>query len=81
MAQQSTRISQGATICQICKKPKRLNITVPAVFVHPPVVELIVKDHPHWSSDGFICLSDLNHYRGKHFDDLIHADKGELSAL
>ena len=51
------------------------------MFVRPPIVEIIVKDHPHGFSDGFICLPDLNRYRGEYFEDLINADKGELSAL
>jgi hypothetical protein len=50
--------------CQICKKPYRLTAVVPAEFIHPPVVDLIQKDLPEWSSQGFICLFDLNHYRG-----------------
>jgi hypothetical protein len=54
---------------------------MPAVFVHSPTIELIVKEHPDWSPDGFICLPDLNRYRGEYFEDLINADKGELSAL
>src|SRR6185312_14660906 len=29
----------------------------------------------------FICLPDLNRYRGEYFEDLINADKGELSTL
>ena len=81
MTQQSMTMTQHTVSCQICKKPKKLNTVMPAVFVHPPVVELIVKEHPDWSPDGFICLADLNRYRGEYFEDLINADKGELSAL
>ncbi|MGE0681022.1 MAG: DUF1003 domain-containing protein [Candidatus Binatia bacterium] len=81
MAQQTTTTTQHTVSCQICKKPKKLNTVMPAVFVHPPVVELIVKEHSDWSPDGFICLPDLNRYRGEYFEDLINADKGELSAL
>jgi uncharacterized membrane protein len=67
--------------CQICKKSYRLSAVVPAEFVHPPVVEVIQKDLPEWFPQGFICLFDLNHYRGKYFENLVAADKGELSAL
>jgi uncharacterized membrane protein len=81
MTQQSTSMAQHTISCQICKKPKKLNTVMPAIFVHPPVVELIVKEHPDWSPDGFICLPDLNRYRGEYFEDLINADKGELSTL
>lgn len=68
-------------LCQICQKSYRPNAAVPAEFVHPPIVELIQKTHPDWSPHGFICLIDLNHYRGEYFEDLVEIDKGELSAL
>lgn len=67
--------------CQICEKSYRPNAVVPAEFVHPPIVDLILKAHPDWSPHGYICLTDLNHYRGEYFEDLVEIDKGELSAL
>lgn len=67
--------------CQICKKSYRPNAVVPAEFVHPPIVDLILKAHPDWSPHGYICLADLSHYRGEYFEDLVEIDKGELSAL
>lgn len=86
MTQQSSppsrRPSATRTIqCQICRKSYKLTAVVPADFIHPPVVELIQKEHPEWSSQGFICLTDLNHYRGKYFENLVAADKGEISTL
>jgi uncharacterized membrane protein len=81
MAQQSMTRTQHTVSCQICKKPKKVNAVMPAVFVDPSVVELIVREHPDWSPDGFICLPDLNRYRSEYFEVLINADKGELSAL
>jgi uncharacterized membrane protein len=67
--------------CQICKKSFRISALAPAELVHPPVVALIQKEHPEWSSQGFICLNDLNHFRGEYFENLISLDRGELSAL
>ena len=81
MARQSPTRTRPTVSCQICKKLKPLNTVVPAELVHPPLVDLIVKEHPDWSPDGFICLPDLNHYRGEYVEDLINADKGELSPL
>ena len=81
MAQQSMMRTQHTVSCQICKKPKNVHAVMPAVFVDPPVVELIGREHPDWSPDGFICLPDLNRYRREYFEVLINADKGELSAL
>src|SRR5262249_1286919 len=67
--------------CQICKKPKKLGDLVPAELVRPPVAEIIQKEYPEWSLDGFICLPDLHRYRGVYFEDILATDRGQLSAL
>lgn len=54
---------------------------MPAELVRPSTQELIKKDHPEWSPDGFICLEDLNHYRSLHLQDLLVSEKGELTHL
>jgi len=81
MARQQSTTNQQTVQCQICKKPKKIGAVVPAELVHLPIVEVILKEHPDWSHDGFICLPDLNRFRGEYFEDLITADEGELSAL
>jgi uncharacterized membrane protein len=68
-------------MCQICKKQKPLNEIFPGSFVRDSVAELIRKKHPDWSSDGFICLDDLNHFRTEYVRNILEADKGELSTL
>jgi uncharacterized membrane protein len=68
-------------MCQICKKQKPLNEIFPGAFVRDSVAELIRKKHPDWSSDGFICLDDLNHFRTEYVRNMLEADKGELSTL
>jgi uncharacterized membrane protein len=81
MARQQSTTTHQTVQCQICKKPKRLGEVVPAELVRPPIVKVILKDHPDWSHDGFICLPDLHHFQGEYFEDLIAADQGELSVL
>jgi len=54
---------------------------MPAELVHTSLVESIVKKHPDWSSSGYICLSDLNHFRIKHIEGLLETEKGMLSRL
>lgn len=54
---------------------------MPAELVHLSLVENIAKKHPDWSSSGYICLSDLNHFRIKHIEDLLETEKGILSRL
>jgi uncharacterized membrane protein len=81
MAGQQSTINHHTVQCQICKKSKRLSAVVPAALVHLSTVEVIMKEYPNWAQDGFICLPDLNHFRGRYFEELISTDKGELSVL
>ncbi len=67
--------------CQICNQLKKSSELMPAELVHPSLVESIVKKHPDWSSSGYICLSDLSHFRIKHIEDLLETEKGQLSRL
>ncbi len=75
------RRQQGTVICQICKKQKKLSEVIPAELVREPLVELIRKTHPDWSSSGFICLSDLDQFRTEYVKGVLETEKGELSAL
>jgi uncharacterized membrane protein len=75
-------IRQGETaLCQICKERKKLSAVLPAEFVRAPIVELIRKSHPDWTSEGYICTEDLNKFRAEYIEDVMEADKGELTAL
>ncbi|MGE0824628.1 MAG: DUF1003 domain-containing protein [Candidatus Binatia bacterium] len=68
-------------VCQICKQSKPLSEAVPAELVRQPIVELITKTYPDWAPESFICLTDLHRLRADYFEDLVQADKGELSTL
>jgi len=72
---------QREITCQICKKPKRRSEVVPAELVRAPLVALIKKAYPEWSSEGFICVSDLNRFRAQYVQEVLETDKGELSSL
>ncbi|MCP8323163.1 MAG: DUF1003 domain-containing protein [Candidatus Methylarchaceae archaeon HK02M2] len=78
MAQKNT---EQAVICQICKKPKKMSEVLSAELIREPIVKEIQKTYPDWSTSGFICIDDLNHFRAEYIQDIIEADKGELSAL
>ncbi len=68
-------------VCQVCKKQKGLSEVLPAGMVRDSVVEVIRKNHLDWSPDGFICTSDLNHFRTEYVKQALEAERGELSAL
>lgn len=67
--------------CQICSQLKKLSELMPAELVHSAIVASITKKYPGWSSSGYICLSDLNHFRIKHIEDLLENEKGVLTSL
>jgi uncharacterized membrane protein len=72
---------QENVICQICQKQKKTNEVIPAELVSEPLVEIIRKEHPTWSSSGFICSSDLNYFRAKRVKEILESEKGEISII
>ncbi len=68
-------------LCQICGKQKRSDEALPGELVRPSLVKTIHKEHPEFSSSGYICLEDLNHFRALHVEDVLEEDRGELSHL
>jgi uncharacterized membrane protein len=68
-------------ICQICKKEWSHTHVLPADLVRESIVETIRKEHADWSSSGFICLDDLKHFRNLHLQEVLEAEKGELTEL
>lgn len=75
------KLQQREVICQVCKEQKKMSEVLSAEIVREPIVEKIMATHPDWSSQGFICIADLNRYRAEYVKDVIKADKGELSVL
>lgn len=75
------RRQEGIVKCQICKMKMKMNEVKPAQVVREPIVEIIRKANPDWSSDGFICISDLNHFREEYVKDALARGKGEVSVL
>ncbi|HUX56994.1 MAG TPA: DUF1003 domain-containing protein [Bacteroidales bacterium] len=72
---------QKSVRCQICNEQKELSEVRPAELVRQPIVDIIRKTHPDWSSSGFICNSDLNHFRTEYVRNVLEIEKGELSTL
>ncbi|MFX1453445.1 MAG: DUF1003 domain-containing protein [Promethearchaeota archaeon] len=73
--------SEKTLICQICKKQKKPSEVIPAELVSKPVSDTIKQRYPEWTNDGYICLSDLNHFRALHVKNVLETEKGELSNL
>jgi uncharacterized membrane protein len=74
--------SEGRTVhCDICGRASPLREVVSAQMVRSPVAEIIRREHPDWSEDGYICLQDLNHYRSHYVHEVLEKEKGELTEL
>lgn len=73
-------MKRKADFCQICRKRKKPEELIPAEIVREPIARLIREEHK-WSPEGFICLDDLNHYRGHYVKSVLQTDKGELSTM
>jgi len=67
-------------VCQICGRDQHSGLH-PGVLVRPAVAELILKEIGSWSEDGWICSDDLQKFRHKHVQELLEAEKGELTTL
>ncbi len=76
-----TRNQQKTYLCPICQQQKPAREIVHGEFVHGPVVEMIRTPHPGWSSQDLICLSCLNRLRADYVEQVLEAQKGELSTL
>lgn len=75
------RKQQETVICQICGEKKKRSEVVPAEMIREPLVEIIRKTHPNWSSTGFICVTDLNSFRANYVQNILETERGELTAL
>jgi uncharacterized membrane protein len=67
--------------CQICGQMKKMSEVRPAALVREPIVKIIRETHPDWSSDGYICIPDLNRFREAYVKDVLARGKGEISNL
>jgi len=75
------QISDGHNVCAICKVRKNQAQLIPFSSICPSVASVIFKEHPDCEKTGYICLDDLNHYRMEHIQELLTAERGELSEI
>lgn len=72
---------RAQVVCEVCKKQVSHGNAMPLALVSGPVAGLIRKKHPELAASGFICFTDLNHFRSEYIEDVLVQEKGELSAL
>ncbi len=67
--------------CQVCKKIKKLSELMPALSIRDNITELIKNDGYEFDSSGYVCLEDLNKYRGIYVKKIMEEEKGSLSSF
>ena len=67
--------------CAVCGKNFPARALVSGAVVQETLTELILHYHPQWSSDAFICHSDLSRYSTDYVKSLLESERGELSSL
>jgi uncharacterized membrane protein len=67
--------------CQICHRTVPESQALPGAAVRPAVIEEVVREHPDWSNDGWICRDDLRRYRASRVEAVLAAERGELTSL
>jgi uncharacterized membrane protein len=67
--------------CQVCGEHRKQSEVVPAGSVHASIADVIRKEYPAWSREGYICSADLNRFRAQYVREILDREKDELSSL
>jgi len=67
--------------CTICGRVVSPRDAVPAAVVRDSIRNIIIRDHPQWSPDGFICRDDLKRLRSLYVQEVLQSERRELTAL
>lgn len=70
-----------SNICQVCGKIKPKKDLIPVSAVRSDIITILLKNHPNWSSEGYICIDDLNEYRYRYIYSLLETERGELTEI
>jgi uncharacterized membrane protein len=76
-----SKIQSGQYTCAVCGKHFSVRDVVPGAAVRDVIAELILRDHPQWTVDSYICRHDLARYNADYVEDILESEKGELSSL
>jgi len=76
-----TNVQNIPRTCAVCGKKFSAREIVSGAAVRDAITEQILRDHPQWSADAYICRSDLARYSTDYVESLLESEKGELSSL
>jgi hypothetical protein len=66
--------------CQICGSNHSGSLRS-AALVRQPVADLIRRETGRWDEDGWVCVDDLKRFQHAYVEDVLKAEKGELTRL
>ena len=67
--------------CQVCQKNFTMDEVMKAELLEEPIVQMIREKHPEWSSEGFICLTDLYLFRARYVAEILKTSSREMYDL
>ena len=68
-------------VCPICNEQRDADEMVPVTTVRDAVLDTLRKRHPEWSPGGSVCRACLDLARTEYVQDVLVAERGELSDL
>jgi uncharacterized membrane protein len=69
------------TKCDICGKIFPEGQLISGHGIRHEIERLILKDHPTWNDNNFICRDDFNSYRLKYISSFIEDEEGSVEVL
>ena len=76
----SRKTPEAHAACQVCGAHRGAHLR-PAAIIRPAVAQLILETTGAWDEGGWICLEDLQKFRQQYVENLLRAEKGELTDL
>ena len=67
--------------CCVCGREVLAREIVRLDVVRPKIIERIREERPDLPTHGFICRSDLDHFRSRYVSELLTRERGELTQL
>jgi len=75
-------MADGETfLCQVCGEHKKRSEVEPTGLIPESIADVIRKKYPGWSRQGYICRSDLNHFKVQYIREILESEREELSSL
>jgi uncharacterized membrane protein len=81
LEEENEMVDQETFPCQICGRQNKEKDLVSAKLIRASIVDVIIKEYPRWSPEGYICHTDLNKFRLEYVQDALEKERDEYSSL